>query len=78
MVAGGGFQGGQVVGASDATGEEVADRPVYPCDLLGSIYEQLGIDPDGPLPNPRGMDLKVMPAKVEGAGESKGRLTEIM
>ena len=30
VVAGGGFKGGQVVGASDAKGEEVKDRPVYP------------------------------------------------
>ena len=47
VVAGGGFKGGHVVGASDAKGEEVKDRPVYPCDLIGSMYELLGIDPDG-------------------------------
>ncbi len=74
VVAGGGFKGGQVVGASDATGEHVTERPVYPCDLLGSICQLMGIDPDGPLPNPRGLDLKVMPA----SDESAGRLTEIM
>ncbi|MCK5174800.1 MAG: DUF1501 domain-containing protein, partial [Planctomycetes bacterium] len=61
VVAGGGFKGGPVVGSSDAKGMEVADRPVYPQDLIGSMYSLLGIDPDGPLPNPRGMDLKVMP-----------------
>jgi hypothetical protein len=53
---------------------EVADRPVYPEDLLGSMYELLGIDPDGPLPNPRGWDLKVMPSTEE----SGGRLREIV
>jgi hypothetical protein len=73
VVAGGGFKGGQVVGASNATGEEVAQRPVYPQDLIGSIYQLLGIDPDGPLPNPRGLDLKLT-VPSEGAG----RLTEIM
>jgi len=73
VVAGGGFKGGRVVGASDDKGMEVADRPVYPQDLLGSMYELLGIDPDGPMPNPRGMDIKVMPAsKTDG-----GRLKEI-
>ena len=30
VVAGGGFKGGHVVGASDAKGEEVKERPVYP------------------------------------------------
>jgi len=74
VVAGGGFKGGHVVGASDAKGEEVAERSVYPRDLIGSIYELLGIDPDGPLPNPRGLQVKVMPSS-EG---SSGRLKEIM
>jgi len=74
VVAGGGFQGGRIVGASDDKGLEVADRPVYPEDLLGSMYELLGIDPEGPMPNPRGLQVKVMPAS-ESSG---GRLTEIM
>jgi hypothetical protein len=77
VVAGGGFKGGQVVGASDATGEHVAERPVSPQDLLGSMYELLGIDPDGPLPNPRGLDLRVMPSD-EQPTEGAGRLKEIM
>lgn len=74
VVAGGGFKGGQVVGASNATGSEVADRPVYPRDLLASVYELLGIDPDGPLPNPRGLDVAVLPKAKNG----QGRLKEIM
>ncbi|MGD8499574.1 MAG: DUF1501 domain-containing protein [Phycisphaerales bacterium] len=74
VVAGGGFKGGHVVGASNENGTEVAERPVYPADLLGSMYALLGIDPDGPLPNPRGLDVKVMPASDKGPG----RLTEIM
>jgi hypothetical protein len=76
VLAGGGFKGGRVVGASDARGEEVAQRPVTPQDLLGSILELLGIDPDGPLPNPKGLDLKVMPSAA--GGPAKGRLHEIM
>ncbi|MBN2133730.1 MAG: DUF1501 domain-containing protein [Sedimentisphaerales bacterium] len=74
VVAGGGFKGGRVVGASSEKGTDVAERPVYPQDLLGSMYQLLGIDPDGPMPNPRGLQVKVMPASKEGAG----RLTEIM
>jgi hypothetical protein len=77
VVAGGGFRGGHVIGASDATGEEVAERPVYPQDLIGSMYELLGMDPDGPLPNPRGLDVRLLPSDRDGA-ESGGRLTEIM
>ncbi len=74
VVAGGGFKGGHVVGASDEKGTDVAERPVYPADLLGSMYVLLGINPDGPLPNPRGLQVKVMPSSEKGGG----RLTEIM
>jgi hypothetical protein len=77
VVAGGGFKGGHVVGASDAKGEEVKDRPVYPCDLIGSMYELLGIDPDGKLPNSQGLDVRVTPTADEGV-KMGGRLKEIM
>jgi uncharacterized protein (DUF1501 family) len=77
VLAGGGFKGGHVVGASDARGEEVQDRPVYPCDLIGSIYELLGIDPDGALPNPLGLALTVTPSAADGIPMA-GRLKEIM
>jgi len=77
VVAGGGFKGGSVVGASDETGSEVAARPVFPADLIGSMYELLGIDPDGRMPNRRGMAIKVLPTAEPGEQRS-GRLTEIM
>ena len=77
MLAGGGFKGGQVVGASDARGEEVKERPVYPVDLLGSIYTQLGIPPTTRLPNPEGAPTFVMPAAGENV-KSAGLLKEIM
>ncbi len=76
LVAGGGFQGGHIVGASDAKGEKVAERPVYPQDLIGSILALLGIDPDAKLPNARGLDLQVMPSSDNSPGH--GRLKEIM
>ena len=74
VVAGGGFKGGHVVGASNENGTEVARRPVYPQNLLGSMYELLGIDPEAPLPNKRGLDVKIMP----NSDKDKGRLREIM
>jgi hypothetical protein len=73
MLAGGGFKGGHVVGASNENGTEVAERPVYPQDLIGSIYQLLGIDPDSLLPNKRGLKVQIMPQSKQG-----GRLTEIM
>jgi hypothetical protein len=76
LVAGGGFRGGQVVGSSDAKGEEVKDRPVYPCDLIVSLYELLGIDPAARLPHPQGLDVRVTPSAADGH-KTGGRLTEI-
>ena len=72
LVAGGGFRGGVALGASDETGSYVKERPVTPADFLGSICELAGVDPDGPLPNPKGLKLKVMspPSKL-------GRLREL-
>ncbi|MBE0541303.1 MAG: DUF1501 domain-containing protein [Verrucomicrobia bacterium] len=77
VLAGGGFKGGQLVGASDAKGEDVQDRPVYPADLLGSMYELMGIDLAAKLPHPQGTDVRVMPAAAEGP-KTGGRLAEIM
>ena len=77
LVAGGGFQGGQIVGSSTANATEVKDRPVYPVDLLGSIYRLSGIDPTARLPHPMGAEAYVLP-KVEGKVKSAGLLTEIM
>jgi uncharacterized protein (DUF1501 family) len=79
LVAGGGFKGGHVVGASDAKGEKVKDRPVYPVDLIASIYELLGIDPDGTLPkaNDQGQPVRVTPSAAEKVPMG-GRLREIM
>jgi uncharacterized protein (DUF1501 family) len=77
VVAGGGFKGGHVVGASDATGETVKERPAYPVDLIASMYELLGIDPAGQLPTPQGKTLRVLPS-AEEAGRTGGILREIM
>jgi hypothetical protein len=76
VVAGGGFKGGHVVGASDDKGMEVAERPVHPRDLLGSMYELLGIDADGPLPNNKGIEVSVLPPAKANAEQR--RLYEIM
>jgi hypothetical protein len=43
LVAGGGVQGGRVVGRSDRHGEQPVDRPVTPADLGATILSRLGI-----------------------------------
>ncbi len=77
LIAGGGFKGGQVLGASDARGEEVKDRPVYPCDLIGTMYEQLGINTKARLPHPQGLNVQVTPEAKAGT-DSGGRLKELV
>ncbi len=77
VLAGGGFKGGHVVGSTDARGEEVRDRPVYPEDLIASMYELLGLDPEAKLPNPEGLDARLVPSATE-RGRPDARLKEIM
>lgn len=77
LVAGGGFRGGAVVGASDDKASEVKDRPVYPWDLIGSMYSLLGIDPEGTVQHPHGMDVRLLPAAADTV-ETGGRLKEIV
>jgi hypothetical protein len=45
LVAGGGIQGGRVVGSTDRLGEFPKDRPITPGDLHATIYKVLGVDP---------------------------------
>ena len=77
LVAGGGFKGGRVVGSSDEKGENVKARPVYPADLLGSMYLLAGIDATAKLPHPWGLDAYVLDTENEGM-KSAGLLEEIM
>ena len=76
VVAGGGFKGGCVVGASDARGETVRDRPVAPAEVVASIFELLGLDLETRLPNPDGADLRLVPSAPGGG--ATGTLEEIM
>lgn len=77
LVAGGGFHGGKVVGKTNKTGEQVEERPVAPCDLIGSIYLLMGIDPYGTLPHVSEGDLPILPSLLDKK-RSYGLLYEIM
>lgn len=58
-LAGGGVRGGQVIGASDATGESPADRPLTPSDLVCTIYTLLGLDPATELQTDTGRPIRL-------------------
>jgi uncharacterized protein (DUF1501 family) len=52
--AGGGIQGGRVVGKSDAIGAYPAERAVEPAEVVATIYHALGLELDTTLPGPAG------------------------
>ena len=72
LVAGGGFRGGHVVGATDARGEEVKERPVRPAEVIGSMYALLGIGDQASRLRPLGDDAP------EAAAAPLNLLREIM
>lgn len=60
LVAGGGFRGGAVVGATDAHAAHVVDR-YYPVESFGrTIYHLLGIDPDQTLHTLEGRPMRLI------------------
>jgi uncharacterized protein (DUF1501 family) len=44
LLACGGMKTGQVIGATDRTGSEIADRPVHFGEVLATLYRHLGIN----------------------------------
>jgi len=60
VMAGGGVQGGRVVGASDATGGAPQDRPVTPAHVAATVYKCLGIPVDTILKTPQGREVRVV------------------
>lgn len=60
VLGGGGIQGGRVVGATDADGAEIADRPVDVSNLFATLYKSVGISPMTELQSPNGRPLKLV------------------
>ena len=46
VLAGGGVRGGQVIGATDADGMAVSERPISVADLHRTVHTKLGVDPE--------------------------------
>jgi uncharacterized protein (DUF1501 family) len=44
IVAGGGFKGGSVYGATDDFGFKAVEKPIHPHDLQATMLHQLGLD----------------------------------
>ena len=54
VFAGGGVQGGRVVGASDEIGAAPKDRPVTPPEVAATVYQLMGLDLETFLPAQQG------------------------
>jgi hypothetical protein len=61
LVAGGGYQVGQVIGESSAKGEIPTDRPIAPTDVLATMYRHLGIDPTQHTVTRQGRPIPLLP-----------------
>jgi hypothetical protein len=64
LLAGGGIRGGQVIGSTDESGTDVADRPVGPTDLLQTFCKSLQIDPSFENIAPNGRPIKIVDGGV--------------
>jgi uncharacterized protein (DUF1501 family) len=60
LIAGGGIRPAQVVGATDAAGEQVADQPVSIPDLFATLLATLGIDASRSHITPEGRPIKLV------------------
>jgi hypothetical protein len=60
LLAGGGLQTGQVVGATDPRGERPKGRPYTPQNVLATLYHVLGIDPATTLPDHQGRPVYLL------------------
>jgi uncharacterized protein (DUF1501 family) len=59
-IAGGGVQGGRIIGKSDERAEKPADTPHGPEDLAATIHHQMGIRPEDEFLTPEGRPVKIV------------------
>jgi Protein of unknown function (DUF1501) len=60
MLAGGGLRHGQVIGATEADGGEIKNRPVSPGDIAATIYRHFGVPLDTQYLDRRGRPRNVV------------------
>jgi len=60
-IAGGGIEGGRVIGASDKDGMFITDNPVQVPDFMATIYQKLGVDYTKEYISNIGRPLRIVP-----------------
>jgi uncharacterized protein (DUF1501 family) len=64
-LAGGGLKMGQVVGESTATAEVPKSRPIYPRDLMATVFHVLGMNTKMQVIDPTGRPTYLVPEGAE-------------
>lgn len=65
VMAGGGIQGGRVVGESDEIAGAPKNRPTTPGEIAATVYHGLGIELDTKLPGPENTPIRLVDEGVE-------------
>jgi uncharacterized protein (DUF1501 family) len=61
-MAGGGIQGGRMIGSTDDKASEPKDNPKIPHDVLATLYRHLGVDTTMTYPDQTGRPVAILPA----------------
>jgi hypothetical protein len=69
MLAGGGLTRGQVLGNSTSKGEWPGKRPVTVPEILATVYQQLGIDPNTMLHDEQKRPISILPDEAKPIAE---------
>ena len=68
-LAGGGLRMGQVIGESTARAEVPKSTPIYPKDLMATIFHVLGIDPHAQIVDRSGRPQFLLPDGAQPIAE---------
>ena len=64
LMSGGGLKVGQVIGSTDSTASVPKDTPIHYRDVLATIYDRLGLDPHGFVPDVLNRPVPIMPTEA--------------
>ena len=64
LIAGGGYQGGQIIGSTNSKAEHPTSRPVKPADFNAIVYHSLGIKPDDTINDVSGRPIHLAPQGI--------------
>ena len=70
VLAGGGINGGQIIGKTSADGTTVSERPIPPADFLATVCLALGVDPNASNPSNVGRPISIVEKNAKPVREA--------